>query len=167
MREFRLRFERLDRAITGFMARYSITLLRISVGVVFLWFGVLKFFPGLSPAEGLATDTIQVMTFGLVAPSLSVRILGLWETVIGLGLLTGWFLRATLFLLFLQMMGAMAPLVLLPSQVFTRFPYALTLEGQYIVKNLVLISAGLVVGATVRGGRLVVEGERVEGDAWR
>jgi len=58
-------------------------------------------------------------------------------------------------LLFLQMAGTMTPLVLFPAETFVRFPYAPTLEGQYIIKNLVLISAGLVVGSTVRGGRIV------------
>ncbi|NNG28023.1 MAG: hypothetical protein HKM87_10885, partial [Ignavibacteriaceae bacterium] len=47
------------------------------------------------------------------------------------------------------------PLIILPEKIWTVFPYGLTLEGQYIIKNLVLISAGLVLGATVRGGKLV------------
>jgi hypothetical protein len=48
--------------------------------------------------------------------------------------------------------------ILLPHRVFATFPFVLTLEGQYIVKNMVLIAAALVIGATVRGGRLVIEG---------
>jgi hypothetical protein len=63
-------------------------------------------------------------------------------------------MRATLFLLFLQMAGTALPLVVLPEAVWTEFPYGLTLEGQYIVKNLVIIGAALVLGGTVRGGRL-------------
>jgi hypothetical protein len=73
---------------------------------------------------------------------------------VGLGLVFGVFLRATLLLLWLQMIGTAAPLFLFPNESFTHIPYAPTLEGQYIIKNLVLASAGLVVGATVRGGRL-------------
>jgi hypothetical protein len=80
--------------------------------------------------------------------------LAVWETAIGLGLLTRRFLRLTLGLLFVQMPGTMLPLVLFPQETFLVFPYAPTIEGQYIIKNLVLVSAAIVVGATVRGGRL-------------
>ena len=75
----------------------------------------------------------------------------------GLGLIFGVFMRVTLLLLFLQMIGTAAPIFLFPNEVFTRIPYAPTLEGQYIIKNLVLVSAALVIGATVRGGGIVSE----------
>ena len=83
--------------------------------------------------------------------------LATWECLIGLGLIFGKFLRAKLALLLLQMLGTFLPLVLFPQETFTIFPIAPTLEGQYIIKNVVLVSAGIVVGATVRGGRLVAE----------
>lgn len=150
-----------DEKITNWMARYSVVLLRISLGVVFLWFGVLKFFPGLSPAQELAARTISALTFGYVPPSVSVPVLAAWECVIGLGLISGRFMRATLLLLFLQMLGTITPLFLFPSEAFIRFPYAPTLEGQYIIKNVVLVSAGLVIGATVRGGAVVADPEAV------
>lgn len=148
------RFDALDRTITAWMARHGVRLLRISLGITFFWFGFLKFFPGLSPAQGLATETIRLLTFDIIQPGVSIYLLATWETVIGLGLMFGVFLRAILFLLFAQMLGTLTPLVLFPADAFTRIPYAPTLEGQYIIKNLVLISAGIVVGATVRGGRL-------------
>jgi len=148
-------FNRRDARITAWMARHGITLLRLSLGIVFFWFGVLKFFPGLSPAQDLAAHTISLLSFGIVGSSVSIPILATWECVIGLGLLHGGYLRSTLLLLWLQMLGTLTPLVLFPSETFTRFPYAPTLEGQYIIKNLVLISAAIVVGATVRGGRLM------------
>lgn len=147
-------FGMIDRTLTAWMARHGIALLRISLGLVFLWFGALKFFPGLSPAQYLAARTIEALTLGLLKPATSVAILAVWETLIGLGLLSGLFLRGTLLLLWLQMLGAITPLLLFPAEAFTRFPIAPTLEGQYIIKNIVLISAGLVIGATVRGGRL-------------
>src|SRR3972149_7355778 len=148
---------RADVKITNRMARYGIVLLRISLGVVFFWFGALKFFPGLSPAQDLAARTISVLTFGLVPPDISVPVLALWECVIGLGLITGVFMRGTLLLLFLQMLGTITPLFFFPSEAFMRLPYAPTLEGQYIIKNIVLISAGLIIGATVRGGAMVAD----------
>ncbi|MFZ4814729.1 MAG: hypothetical protein ACOYL5_09345, partial [Phototrophicaceae bacterium] len=115
----------------------------------------LKFFPGLSPAAGLATRTIEILTFGLIPPDVSILLLAVWECVIGIGLIVGWGMRATLLLLFVQMAGTFTPLLLFPTEAFTVFPYAPTLEGQYIIKNIVLVSAGLVIGATVRGGRLI------------
>jgi uncharacterized membrane protein YphA (DoxX/SURF4 family) len=150
-------YHRVDAAITRWMARHGVRLLRVSLGVVFFWFGVLKFFPGLSPASELATRTIAVLTFGAVPASVAINVLAAWECAIGLGLLFGVALRATLLLLFVQMLGTITPIFLFPELVFTRVPYAPTLEGQYIIKNLVLISAGIVIGATVRGGRLDAE----------
>ena len=136
---------KLDLAITGWMQKYGLTVLRIGLGNVFLWFGVLKFFKGLSPAEDLVRNTIY-----FVDPDLFIPVLAAWESLIGIGLITGKFMRTTLLLLFLQMPGTALPLLILPEKVWTIFPYALTLEGQYIIKNLVLIGAGLVIGANVR-----------------
>jgi uncharacterized membrane protein YphA (DoxX/SURF4 family) len=155
MEQFREMYQKAEIRITAFMKRYSILFLRISLGIVFFWFGILKFFPGMSPAQEIATMTIEQLTFGLIPPNVSIIILAAWETLIGIGLISGKYLRITLFLLFTQMMGTMTPLLLFPAETFTRFPYAPTMEGQYIIKNLVLISAGLVVGATIRGGRIV------------
>jgi len=152
--------DRVDRAITRWMARSGILLLRLSLGVVFLWFGFLKFFPELSPAQDLATRTLGLLSFGLLPAPAAMPLLATWECVIGLGLIVGRGLRATLLLLYLQMLGTLTPIVLFPNEVFTRIPYAPTLEGQYIIKNLVLISAGIVVGATVRGGGMVAEGDQ-------
>lgn len=146
-----------DVAVTRWMARHGLSLLRISVGICFLWFGVLKFFPSMSPAQDLATRTISALTFGFVAPSVSLPVLAAWECLIGIGLIAGKGLRLTLLLLYAQMGGTLTPIFLFPAEVFTRVPYAPTLEGQYIIKNIVLISAAIVVGATVRGGRLVAE----------
>jgi uncharacterized membrane protein YphA (DoxX/SURF4 family) len=136
------------------MARYGVLTLRVTLGIVFLWFGMLKFFPGLSPAQTLAVKTIDVLAFGLLPSSVGLVLLALLECAIGLGLISGRFIRLTLLLLAFQMVGAASPLFLFPAEVFTQFPYAPTLEGQYIIKNLVLVSAGIVIGATVRGGAL-------------
>ena len=151
------RFDVVYARITGWMARHGLPLLRISLGFVFLRFGALKFFPGLSPASDLAARTIETLTFGVVPARVSVPLLAGWECLIGLGLLFGVFMRATLLLLAVQMAGTLTPLLLFPGEVFTRVPYAPTLEGQYIIKNAVLISAAIVLGATVRGGGLVPE----------
>ena len=150
-------FDALDARITRFLAQHGLTLLRISLGVIFLWFGALKFLPGASPAEELATRTITVLSLGHVGPNVSLPVLALWECLIGLGLLSRRFLRTTLLLLAVQMIGTLLPLAFFPAETFTHVPWAPTLEGQYIIKNVVLISAAMVIGATVRGGGLVAE----------
>jgi uncharacterized membrane protein YkgB len=149
--------ERLDHLITTWMARYGVLALRVSLGLVYTWFGALKFIPGLSPAEDLALRTIEILTFGLLPGQTALPILALWEVVIGLGLIFGVGMRLVILLLFAQMVGTVAPLFFFPAETFTRFPWAPTLEGQYILKNMVIASAALVIGATVRGGRLVAE----------
>jgi uncharacterized membrane protein YkgB len=142
-------FDRIDQAVTRWMARYGLVILRLGLGIVFFWFGALKLVPGLSPAEELVRNTTY-----FVDPDLFLPVLAIWEMAIGLGLIVGKYMRVTLLLLFLQMAGTALPLVILPQAVWSVFPYGLTLEGQYIIKNLVLIGAALVLGGTVRGGRL-------------
>ncbi len=154
--ELNRRFETIDNRITRWMARNSIPLLRISIGVVFVWFGALKFFPGLSPAEGLIRQALG----SFVPVEVFMPVLALWEVVIGLGFISGRYLRATLLLLALQMVGTVSPVFLTPDAVFVQFPFVLTLEGQYIIKNLVLFSGALVIGATVRGGYLTTRQEQ-------
>ncbi len=151
---------KIDIKLTQWMSRNGILLLRISIGIIFLWFGLLKFFPGASPAEGLAVRTIKLLSFNLLNSETILIVLAIWESLIGLGLITGIFLRETLLLLFVQMIGTMTPIVLFPGDVFRTFPFILTLEGQYIFKNLVVISAGIVLGATVRGGKIIPEPEK-------
>ncbi len=151
MKTLPARLVRVDRQITSWLGFHGVNLSRISLGVIFLWFGALKFIPGWSPAAELAGRTMETVSFGMLSPAQSLVILAAWESAIGLGLLTGRFLRVTLLLLAVQMVGTMLPLVLFPRETFQVFPVAPTLEGQYIIKNLVLLSAAAVVGATVRG----------------
>src|SRR6266480_3890075 len=139
MNRLRCLFDWVDPLIAGWMARHGLLLLRWSLGIVFFWFGFLKFFNGLSPAQELASRTISVLTLGKVRPEVSVPVLAAWECLIGLGLLSGRLQRVVLLLLFVQMAGTLLPLLFFPHEVFLRIPYAPTLEGQYIIKNLVLI----------------------------
>jgi uncharacterized membrane protein YkgB len=150
-------FDRIDRRITQLMADHGLTLLRLAIGVVFFWFGILKFFPGASPAEELAGRTIETLTGGLVPRGTALPILAVWEVAIGIGLFVGRWMRVVLLLLFVQMLGTITPLFLFPAETFQTFPFSPTLEGQYIIKNIVIVSAAIVLGATVRGGELVPE----------
>jgi len=149
-------FTRIDIKVTEWMSRNGLPILRISVGLIFVWFGGLKFAEGMSPAQDLAIRTIQQLSFNLVPEKTIIIGLAIWEVAIGIGLIFKLFLRETLLLLFLQMLGTFTPVFLFPNEVFVQFPLALTLEGQYIFKNLVIVGAAIVLGATVRGGRLTV-----------
>ena len=148
---------RVDSLVTHWMAKYGVTIVRLALGIIFLWFGVLKFFPGVSSEEEIATRTMSAVSFGLLPPHVSRVMLAAWECAIGLGLLTGKALRLTLLLLFVQMLGTLLPLVLFPAETFARVPIVPTLQGQFIIKNFVLIAAAIVVGATVRGGKMVAD----------
>ncbi len=139
IREFS-HLKEFDIKLISFLNKVSLPALRISLGIVFIWFGVLKIF-GNSPANDLITKTVYWFN-----PDIFIPILGIWEAVIGICLLIPSFIRLGLFLLALQMPGTFLPLILLPEVCFQSFPFDLTLEGQYIVKNLVLIGAAMAVG---------------------
>ena len=139
------------------MADHGISFLRISIGIIFLWFGLLKYFPGLSPMEDLSVNTIRVLTFNLFSNRAMAVGLATLECLIGIGLLTTKFFRGTLILLIIQLVGAVSPVFIFPNEVFTIIPIAPTLAGQYIIKDLVLISAGILLGGTVRGGKMIAD----------
>ncbi len=141
------RHSTLEAKAYEWMAKYGVLLLRISIGIIFFWFGIQKLFPGMSSAEDLATRTIEVMTFGMVQQSLGMPLLAIWEVVIGITFIFGIFMRVAIPLLFLQMLGTVTPLFFFPSETFTAAPFIPNLVGQYIIKNLVLIAAGMVIGA--------------------
>jgi uncharacterized membrane protein YphA (DoxX/SURF4 family) len=147
-------FERFDlRDFDAFLIeslnRWSLLVLRFSLGVVFIWFGALKPF-GDSPANDVIAKTIYWFD-----PNIFIPVLGYWEVLIGICLIYTPLIRFGLLLLALQMPGTFLPLILRPEICFVNFPFELTLEGQYIIKNLVLIGAAMVVG-----GRLVPIKER-------
>lgn len=150
MNRFSALGRRIEVHVLAWAATHSVELLRVSLGIVFLWFGALKFFPELSPAQELAARTIDRLTFGVVPSAFSLPTLAVWECMIGLGFISGVYLRATLFLLFAQMFGTITSIFFFPHEMFNYVPYAPTLEGQYVIKNLVLISAGVVIGGTLR-----------------
>ncbi|MBL4674776.1 MAG: hypothetical protein JKY70_00985 [Mucilaginibacter sp.] len=149
----------LERRSVEWKARNGLHILRVSLGLVFIWFGILKFFHGISPAEEIAGRTILKLTFGTVKPAVSLPVLAIWECTIGLGLLFRRWLTLTLGLLYLQMAGTFLPLWFFPHETFSAL-FIPTLLGQYIIKNIVLLSGAIVLGATVRGGRLTVNAAR-------
>ena len=138
------RIDQLDQHIAAWMERHGLRLLRWSLAVVFIWFGALKPF-GVSPANDLVRNTIVWFS-----PDWFIPLLGVWEMTIGVCLLIRPLIRVALLLLALQMPGTALPLILLPDVCFTHPPFGLTLEGQYIIKNLTLVAGAIVVGGTAR-----------------
>jgi putative oxidoreductase len=141
----------VDRSLHSWLRTHAITLLRVAVGVVILFFGVLKYFPGVSPAEELTKMTTDALTFGLVPSDVAIVIVATMETVLGLLLITGRFLRLAIYLLAGQLIGVLAPLVLFPERLFDGPHGAPTLEGQYVIKDFIIVAAGLVVASTLPG----------------
>jgi putative oxidoreductase len=149
---------RLDVAVTAlarFLTRWSVPALRVALGLVFLGFGVLKFFPGASPAEEIAGRTVETLTLGLVPGTVAVVVVAVMECFIGLTLVTGRLLRAGLLVLAVAMAGILSPVALFGSELFGD---GMSLLGQYILKDVVLVSGAAVVAAVALGARLRHEG---------
>lgn len=145
-------FDRIDRWFVDLLSRWSIPALRVALGIVFVWFGALKI-ARVSPVAELVARTVYWFDPHWVVPAL-----GGIEVVIGVGLIFAVALRFILLVFLFQMTGTFLTLVVLPHVAFRNGdPLLLTVEGEFIVKNLVLLSAGLVVGSTVRGRRAHVE----------
>jgi uncharacterized membrane protein YphA (DoxX/SURF4 family) len=123
----------------------SVRALRVSIGFVYLWFGVLKFFPALSPAEPLATRTLSMLAMGLVPDHVALLLLASFETAIGMLFLTGRFGSVALPMLYAHMAGTALPFLFFPKQLFLHFPYAPTFEAQYIFKNIIILSSALTI----------------------
>jgi uncharacterized membrane protein YkgB len=147
---------RLDAMITQWLTRHSVQLVRISLGFVFLAFGILKFFPGISPAEEIAERAMVDLTFGLVPADAGRVLVALMESAIGISLLTGKHLRLGMSLLGMAMIGVLSPLVLFPGELFSGNYNAPTLQGQYVLKDVVLLTSALMVGLKERGAEMIL-----------
>lgn len=141
--------------IARWLAPHGIDVLRVCLGLVIAGFGALKFFPGVSPAEPLVTRAVDILTFGVITGQTAMVVTAIAECAIGLMLISGRFLCTGLIVLAGCALGWMSPLVLFPADLFTGG--GPTLEAQYILKDIVLGAAGLVVAAKALGARMVVE----------
>jgi len=150
------RFIHLENTIHRLLVRHSVSALRIVLGATFLGFGLLKYFPDVSPAQALATDTIDTLTVGLIGPSVSIYVVATLECFIGICFLAGRGMRVAIWLLAAQFVGILSPLLLDSGELFSGPHNAPTLEGQYVLKDFILVAAGMVIAAgTFRGGRMV------------
>lgn len=122
-----------------------VKMLRISIGMIYLMFGVLKFFDNLSPAKELASQTLMILCFGVVPGFVCYFGLAIVETVIGLMLIANKFVKQTIKLTLVHLLGTFTPIILLPGIIFTDTPFSITLIGQYILKNLIIFCALFVI----------------------
>ncbi|MGX1916180.1 DoxX family membrane protein [Streptomyces phaeochromogenes] len=132
------------RFLEGLGASFGVTVLRTSIGIIFLWFGVPKFFAGASPAEPLVSETVERLTFGIIEGTAASVLTGALETVIGLLLISGKLPSLTIMILLGHMAATFTPLFLFPKETWESLCIG-TLEGQYILKNLVIVAGALVI----------------------
>ncbi len=131
--------------------RWSVHAARVSLGAIFFAFGILKYFPDVSPAEPLVVATFDKLTFGLVTGTAAMIITATAECLAGAALILGGRLtRLGLAVFAVCEVGILSPLVLLPDMLFTS--HGPTLAGQYVLKNVVLIAAALVVASRALRG---------------
>lgn len=143
----KINYHQIDQSIAKQMRNWGIPAMRISFAIIFFWFGILKPL-GCSAAEGLLKTTVSWLPFG--DPQSWLIIIGWWEVAIGITFLFKKTTRIAIGLLLLQMVGTFMPLVFLPEVSFQAGNVLTpTLEGQYIIKNLMIISAALVIGGTI------------------
>ena len=120
------------------LMKHRTRLVGIGFAIMYLWFGTLKLFPGLSPAEALAKATLDKLTFGLVPSNISYFVLAIWEITIGVAFMLNIIRRGVIFLTMLHLVFTFTPLFLLPDITWQDHFLTLTLVGQYIVKNVAL-----------------------------
>ncbi|MEV0159980.1 hypothetical protein B0I32_105200 [Nonomuraea fuscirosea] len=145
--------------LAAWLSRHSIDVLRVSLGLVFVAFGTLKFFPGVSPAEALSVATLEKLSLGLLSGYAAQAVIAAMEVFIGLTLVTGKLLKTGLVVMTGALAGFFAPYALFFTDLF---PGAPTLEAQYIFKDIVLAAAAMVIAARALGARLVPVREPLE-----
>jgi len=123
------------------------TAIRLALAYIYLHFGLLKLYPDFSPAEVLADYTVQVMTFHMFDFYWAQKMVAILEIVIGLGLILNVWMRWVGALYFFHILATLSPLFLIPEFLFTMPPFGFQVEGQYVIKNVVLVAAGWTVFA--------------------
>jgi putative oxidoreductase len=150
------RFLHLENSIHHQLIKHSITALRIALGLVFLGFGILKYFPGVSPAQNVTEATTHILFLGLIPGAVAIKMIATLECVIGVCLLSNRWMRLAVWLLAIEFIGILSPIFLLSGRLFAGPHHAPTLLGQYCLKDIILVAGALVVTAgSFRGGRLI------------
>ncbi len=147
---------RLENRWMVWLEKYAITFLRISIGIIYFVFGMLKFFPQYSPAEQLAADTICLITFDVLSGTGACLTLAIIETAIGLSLIINFRPRVVFLVTIWHMLCTFLPLIILPEYAFSQDPFSLSIVGQYIFKNLIILSALMVLYKNLHNQRQII-----------
>ena len=131
--------------IYSYSDKHKVSFLVISIGIIYLWFGVLKIIPGLSPAENLAGKTLSMLVFNTVNEQVLVAVLAIIEVFIGICLMLRLKFKIIKYVVFAHILGTLLPLFIFPDISFNKPPFGFSIIGQYIMKNLVIISGLLII----------------------
>jgi uncharacterized membrane protein YkgB len=136
--------------------KLKISLVRVSLGLIYIWFGALKFFPDLSPAESIARATIQFLTMDLIPLNIGYLILAIWEIGIGFLLVFNIYKKQVVIIAIIHLVFTFTPFFAFTDSTFDETPFSFTLLGQYIFKNIVLISSLLLIYPTTKNNNATV-----------
>src|SRR3989344_35876 len=140
-------FENLDAGIISFLKRIGFPIARLAIFIVFFWFGFLKVL-GLSPANPLVSNLLE-KTLSFISFDTFIILFGIYEMLIALSFLISGWERIAVFFLVPHMLATFLPLLLLPSMVWSVFLVP-TLEGQYIIKNLLILALAIGLAANLK-----------------
>lgn len=142
------RVEGIEHRAAEAIRPYSLTMLRLALGTVFVWFGALKLFD-VTPVGDLVAGTVPFLDASWFVP-----VLGAGEVALGLALMVGRYLTALSAALVAHLSGTFLVLVVQPELAFQHGnPLLLTTIGEFVVKNIVLVCAALVLASRLRESR--------------
>lgn len=138
------RIKQFDHWLVALFMRYAHGLHRVSLGLLFIWFGLLK------PLGHKTTTSILAHAVYWGDPETIVLVLGWWEVAIGVGLIIRPLVRVAILLLVIRLPGVILAFILKPDVCFYSFPFAPTPEGQYLIKDMVIFIATLAIAGSLR-----------------
>jgi uncharacterized membrane protein YkgB len=143
-----MNINQIDNQLIRGCKRVAVPFARVSLFVIFVWFGTLKIL-GVSPASELVQQ-LFLGTIGYWIPAFSFEsfmiLFGAFEVLIGILFVIPKAERVAFILYCIHFITTTAPLLILPALIWTGFLVP-TLEGQYIIKNLALLACALSVMA--------------------
>ncbi len=142
MEDIKNRLGNFDETLIGWMKRWSMPMARIAIFVVYFWFGILKV-SALSPANPLVASLLE-RTLPFISFDTFIILLGLYEMAIGVVFLIKGWERLAFLLLVLHLITVIMPLILLPA-ITWQSAFVPTLEGQYIIKNILIIACAMSI----------------------
>ncbi|MEN8139707.1 MAG: hypothetical protein ABFR97_00610 [Thermodesulfobacteriota bacterium] len=133
----------IDKKILAAFYRHGHAIHRISLGLIFIWFGLLK------PFGEKTTTSLLAHTIYFFPPEYILPLLGWWEVAIGVTLLVKKLIKYSVILQFIRIPGTILAFFVHPDICFVHFPYVPSPEGQYLLKDIIILFAGIAIAGTV------------------